>query len=117
MKFLSIILVTLITFLALKPGMDELLCQENSCKDCCGSSCAASLDNKTPEEESNKNEDDCNGKSCNPFQVCGSCILICLHASAELIIKPTHLTKLTASYQLVFVSQFAPDFWQPPKIV
>lgn len=113
MKLLTFILATFILFLAVKPGIDFSL-QADSEQTCCGGQC-------TPISENDKSQDqnkdkDCDGKSCNPFQVCSSCVLVCLNTPFDYLPKPT-FSKKGFTYQSVFTSRFAPDFWQPPKIV
>lgn len=115
MKFLTLILATTILFLTVKPSIDAFSLQTDTEQSCCGGQCTPISDNDNSQDE-NK-ESDCNGKSCNPFQVCGSCVLACLTIPFEYLPKPTVSTKKTFTYQSAFASQFAPDFWQPPKIV
>lgn len=115
MKFLTLILATTILFLAVKPGIDTISLQADTEQSCCGGQCTPISDNDNSQDENKEN--DCNGKSCNPFQVCGSCVLACLTIPFEYLPKPTVSTKKTFTYQSAFASQFAPDFWQPPKIV
>ncbi|MCZ2249308.1 MAG: hypothetical protein LC111_11180 [Bacteroidia bacterium] len=110
---MTIILATTILFLAIKPGIDTLSLQTDTEQSCCGGQCTSDNDNSQDENQ----ENDCNGKSCNPFQVCGSCVLACLTLPFEYLPKQTVSTKETFAYQSAFASQFASDFWQPPKIV
>ena len=113
MRFLSLIFVTLIVFLAVKPGIDLLSKKVVSEQTCCGEQCAPTSNNDNAQNQNN----DCSGNTCNPFQVCCSCVLICLTTPFDYLIKPAVLTEKDFFYLSVFRSQFTPDFWQPPKIV
>lgn len=115
MKFLILILATFILFLAVKPGIDTLSLQADTEQTCCGGQCTPISDNDNSQGQNQDN--DCDGKSCNPFQVCGYCVLVCLNLPFDYILKPTAFSDKGFSYQSVFTSQFASDFWQPPKIV
>jgi hypothetical protein len=115
MKLLTFILATFILFLAVKPGIDLLSSQVDTEQTCCCGQCTPTSDNDNSQGQNQDN--DCDRKACNPFQVCGSCVLVCLNLPFNYIPKPTALPDKGFTYQSVFTSQFAPDFWQPPKIV
>jgi hypothetical protein len=115
LKSLTFILGVFILFLAVEPGIDLLLLQVDTEQTCCGRQ-------YTPIECSDNAQDqnegkDCNRKSCNPFQVCSSCVLVCFNIALISITKPTVISNQGFTYQTTFPSQFVPDFWQPPKIV
>ena len=113
MKFLTLILASTILFLAVKPGIDLFSLQADTEQTCCGGECKPIADKeKLPDQQ----KDDCSGKSCNLFQVCGSCVLHFLTNPFFDLSKPEISTKQNFTYQSAFTSQFAPDFWQPPKI-
>ncbi len=117
MKFLILILATIILFLAVKQGIDMISLQTDTEQTCCGGQCKPIpqlRDEKSPDQQ--KQQDDCSGKSCNPFQVCSSCVLHFLTNPFLDLSKPEISTKQNFTYQSAFTSQFAPDFWQPPKI-
>lgn len=115
MKFSTLILATLILFLVIKPGIDLISLQNNNEQTCCDELCKSIADNeKTSSQQKQKN--DRSGKSCNPFQVCSSCVLQCATNQIAEISKPEISTTQNFTYQSVFTSQFAPEFWQPPKI-
>ncbi|MBK8243644.1 MAG: hypothetical protein IPK88_09475 [Saprospiraceae bacterium] len=115
MKFLTLILATTILFLTVKPSIDAFSLQTDTEQSCCGGQCKPIAD-KEKSSDQQKQKDDCSGKSCNPFQVCGSCVLHCLTNPFVDLLKPEISTKQNFTYQSAFTSQFAPDFWQPPKI-
>lgn len=115
MNRLTYILAFFILFLAMKPGMDALCVQENSERFSCSKPCKALSDKDKTDDQNQDNS--CDGKACNPFQVCGSCVLICLQISAVCITEPTAYHDKGFTYRNVFTPQFTPDFWQPPKIV
>lgn len=115
MKILTFILATFILFLAVKPEIDLLSLQADTEQTCCGGQCSPTNDNDTSQDQNQDN--DCDGKACNPFQVCGFCVLVCLNLPFDYIPKPTVISEEKFTYQSTFTSQFAPNFWQPPKIV
>jgi len=117
MKLLTFILATFILFLAVKPGVDSISLQTDTEQTCCGGQCAPISDNENSQDQDQNQDNDCNGKSCNPFQVCGSCVLVCLNLPFAYIPKPTVFSDKGFTYQSDFISQFASDFWHPPKIV
>jgi len=115
MKFLTLILATTILFLAVKPGIDLISFQADTEQGCCGGQCKPVADNeKSPDQQ--KQKDDCNGNSCNPFQSCSMHVLHCLAKHSIELSKPDISIKQNFTYQSAFTSQFASDFWQPPKI-
>lgn len=113
MKLICYILTTMIMFLIAKPVGSMILFQNNQEYSCCDSMCTP----KESKKEKNENKD-CTGKNCNPFQVCNSCVFI-LNQITNFIQNQPKIEiskKQKIEYQLTFVSQFIPDFWQPPKI-
>ncbi len=115
MKFLTLILTISILFLAAKPAIDALSFQAETEQSCCGGQCTPISENNNKQDQNQEN--DCNGKSCNPFQVCGSCVLLCLTMPFDYLPKANIYCKQNFTYQLAFTFQFASDFWHPPKIV
>lgn len=115
MKLLTFILATFILFLAVKPGIDLLSLHADNEQTCCGGQCTQTSNNDNSQDQNKDN--DCDGKSCNPFQVCSSCVLVCFNIPLISIPKPTVFSDKGFIYQSTFTSQFAPDFWQPPKII
>jgi hypothetical protein len=104
MKSLTAILAIAFTLLAMKPGIDMLydaVSWNASCSiECC--------DDK---------QSGCEGKACNPFQACNTCVLICptgISTTLEFMIASNdHGFGERPS----FVSEYDSEFWQPPKIV
>jgi len=117
MKFLTLILATTILFLAIKPGIDLISLQSNTEQTCCGGQCKPIADNEKSSDQQ-KQKDDGSDKPCNPFQLCSCsmCVLQCQTVSSVSFSSPEFLD-LHHSYQSSLHSQFASDFWQPPKIV
>ena len=114
MKFLTLILASTILFLSVKTELDLLSLQTDIEQTCCGGECKP-ITNTEKSSDQQKQNDDCSGKSCNPFQVCSSCMFHCLSNPLLDLSKPEISTKQNFIYQSAFTSQFAPDFWQPPK--
>jgi hypothetical protein len=115
MKTLTFILATFILYLCLKPGIDFLSLQSVTEQGCCGGQCTSILDSDHSQDLNKENN--CDGKPCNPFQACSSCILVCFNTQLISIPKHTVFSDVKFTYQSTFKSQFTADFWQPPKIV
>ena len=115
MKVFIILLSTLIFLLAIKPGVDFISLQTNTVHGCCAGECETITDLENidyPQEQPNT----CDGKSCNPFQICSLCA-ISFSSVLSLAFTTIPYSNLKYSFQSVFISQFASDFWHPPKIV
>jgi len=115
MKPLMFILAIYALFLAVKPEVDVISFQVGSEQTCCGQTC-------TPRAECDASQEDncdtnCEGKSCNPFQVCSTCVLDEISTSDYEIPKAVVFSTNTVNFSSTITSQFAPDFWQPPKII
>lgn len=115
MKVLTFILATIILFLVIKPGIDLLSLQADTEQTCCGRQCPPTSDNDKSKNQEKDN--DCDGKTCNPFQVCSSCVLVCLNMLFDYILISTAFSDKGFTHQSIFTSQCASDFWQPPKTV
>jgi len=115
MKFFTLALATLILFLTAKPGIDLISWQTDTEQGCCGGQCKISAEDEKSSEQQNK-KDDCSGNTCNPFLSCGKCVLQNQTLPALELSKPEISTKQNFNYLPAFTSQFAFDFWQPPKI-
>ncbi|MDE0537046.1 hypothetical protein, partial [Tenacibaculum sp. L6] len=75
MKILTYILAFTVIFLSVKPAIDAIPFSSETQQTCCSSSkCNPISDNHNSE---NQNEQKDSGM-CNPFQICGSCLLICV---------------------------------------
>ena len=111
MRFFTFLMATFILSLALKPGMDLLALQSDEIMECCAGDCCPAT-----EDNSSQNEEDCSGRSCNPFQVCGCCTFVCLSNHFSLLNKTIEAEKQHISFQKTFPILYSSDFWQPPKI-
>jgi hypothetical protein len=104
MKYAARLLGVLVLFLAILPGIELVLpVSEPNC--CCADDCKLPL------------EDNCEGENCNPFQVCGSCVITFFEASFP--VKPVQLItyNLFSVQQIIQIETFVGDFWQPPRVV
>lgn len=112
MKLFTHLLLFTILFLVAKPGLDFVSMQNSAEIDCCAGQC------NIPETADNNQEqdEDCHGESCNPFQGCCACVFMTISNPLTMQLKPIASPVLKFYYQSTFVSQYAPDFWQPPKI-
>lgn len=115
MRCLTLILATFILFLCVKPGIDLLISKADTQETCCSKRCATTTGNTQQPEQDKDNS--CDSKTCNPFQVCNSCVLFCIHTPVDIPLQAIFLFGKEFTYQSDFKHQFAPDFWQPPKIV
>ena len=87
MKFLTLLLATTILYLAIMPGVNLILLQTNTEQGCCNETCNEESNNeKTIDQQKKRN--DCNGKSCNPFQSCCTSVLYCKTNPPIEILKP-----------------------------
>ena len=117
MKITAAILAIFISFLAVKPGVDVVCSMLIDIEiNCCDTTCTPLSDSDTTKNQEQNN--DCNGKTCNPFQVCNSCVLLINEvASIDNLSKPKPPFKSRFTYQSALTSQYISDFWQPPKFV
>ena len=115
MKFFTLLLTTVILFLVAKPGLDLVSMQNETEQSCCAGNCKRASENEnSPNEENQKN--DSNGNTCNPFQSCCPWVFNFPTKAAVEPLNPEISSQQDSRYQSAFTSQFAPDFWQPPKI-
>ncbi|NQU35510.1 MAG: hypothetical protein HQ521_19970 [Bacteroidetes bacterium] len=114
MKLSTLILVITILFLAIKPGIDFISLHTTTEQTCCSGQCNPIV---THQNSSDNHNNDCTGKSCNPFQVCCSCVLQSRINPAGELFKPEIPSKQFITYGSTFCNQFTVDFWHPPKIV
>jgi len=115
MKFFTLVLTTVILFLAAKPGIDLISIQNETEQSCCAGNCKRAAENENSPNKENQKEDS-NGNTCNPFQSCCTWVFNSQTKPAEEKLNPEISSKQNSRYQSAFTSQFAPDFWQPPKI-
>lgn len=114
MKIITYILAFTVMFLSVKPTIDAIPFSSENEQTCCSSSkCNPVSDNENSE---NQNEQEDNGM-CNPFQACGSCLLLCVTAPFYQILQTNISTEEFFGYQSFIASQFISDFWQPPQFV
>lgn len=114
MKILTYILAFTVIFLSVKPAIDAIPFSSETQQTCCSSSkCNPISDNHNSE---NQNEQKDNGM-CNPFQICGSCLLICVSTPFFPALQTDFSTGEFFGYQSFIASQFISDFWQPPQFV
>lgn len=90
-----------------------VLASEKPLSECCGSSCCN--DDETSKKDQPTN-DNCKDQNCNPFQSCGCCLGFTVKSGffgvqPPIIQKATLISRIENS-----ISQYTPDFWQPPKI-
>ena len=117
MRIAAIILAVFISFLAVKPGVD-MLCSVLIDMEiaCCDTACTPISDKDTTKSPDRDN--DCNGQSCNPFQVCNSCVLLVSKVtSIDQLFNPKPSSESSFTYQVSITSSYISDFWQPPKFV
>ncbi len=114
MKFTAVILIWVTMLLVLKPGAGLSLYEREAAGVCCDNiSCEKEMEARVP-----AGEEDCCGDFCNPFQMC--CSHIVFYPSVDLLaVNEEHKeTEKAYRYPVVTVhSNYASDFWQPPRLV
>jgi hypothetical protein len=78
---------------------------------CCEDAC-----NDSDSSEKNPIEKKCTGNFCNPFSICCSCVLHIFSSFNYTILLPKIIIKHLFVYDSDFKSQYALEFWQPPKL-
>lgn len=116
MKVLSYILISAITFLLVKPGIDLISFSPKNQKACCSSTTCTPIADHQESDSGNHQEKNTDGV-CNPFQACCSCLLLCIKSPLYTIFKIEIPTEHFFEYQSHIASQFISDFWQPPRFV
>lgn len=113
MKIFASIMAFVVLFLSVEPAL--VLLQKKQTTECCGGSCHKDTDTQNQEQPANDNSQNNN---CNPFQSCANTVCNFTVASSFFNIKgPLFYSNIFIPFSENFLSQFAPDFWQPPKIV
>lgn len=111
MKIFASIMAFVVLSLSVEPAL-ALLKQKQS-TECCGGGCNKTTDEQKPSGDNNSPTD-----NCNPFQSCASNICNFTVTSSFFNIKAPHFySNYFTLFSENFRSQFAPDFWQPPKVV
>lgn len=114
MKALTFVFALFVLFLALKPGIECSL-PTNAITPGCSSYCSMMPENDS--EHPQRQDDPCTTNACNPFQVCSSCVLLCLDPTFTQFTTPVVFSASGFIYQPVFTTPTATDIWQPPKTV
>lgn len=112
LAILSFLLTLVVVLLTVQPTL--VLASENHVSDCCGSACSDEEEGAT--KNTTEKGTNCKGQNCNPFQSCGCCLGFTVKSGffgvePPVIQKTTLISKIENS-----ISQYTPDFWQPPKI-
>jgi hypothetical protein len=114
MKLLTYILAFTVMFFSLKPEIDAIpFSSENQHSYCSSSKCNPISDN----QNSDNHSDEKDSGMCNPFQICGSYLLICISAPFFTTLQTDILNEQFFGYQSFIASQFISHFWQPPQFV
>lgn len=115
MKLLSYILAFTVLFLSAKPAIDMIqFSTENQEVACCSSNKCSPISDNQNSEDGNNDED---SGICNPFQACGSCLLLCISTPFYTTLQADIPSEQFFDYQSFTASKFISDFWQPPKFV
>jgi len=113
MKMLNLFLCFIILFLVATPSIELCIAANNNIDACCNEECSAPSD----EDESKKENNNCNGNFCNPFAICCAGVLHFISSTPFTLIKPDSSIEHQHSYNTLAESQFSFDFWQPPKLI
>jgi len=112
MKIIASIMAFVVLFLSVEPAL--ALLKKKQSNECCGEGCHKT-GNEQKQEPSGDNSSQ--NDNCNPFQSCASNICSFTVTSSFFSIKePQFYSNNFTLFSENFLSQFAPDFWQPPKI-
>lgn len=111
MKILTYILAFTVIFLSVKPAIDAIPFSSETQQTCCSSSKCNPISDNHNSENQNEQKDN---RMCNPFQICGSCLLICVSTPFFPALQTDFSTEEFFGYQSFIPSQFISDFWQPP---
>lgn len=113
MKWLSYIFTFVVVLLTVQPTL--VLASENHVSECCGSSCCEEENEDSP-KDNQKKSNNCKDQNCNPFQSCGCCLGFTVKSEFYGVQSPIVQKAILVSRIENFISQYTPDFWQPPKI-
>ena len=108
MKIIAGILAFVILFLAVQPAfasfmkVEEVECSSDCCK------------HDTTNQQS---DDQACSDFCNPLLKCGTCAIGNMEFINFVIDAPVFLLDKPLPLPQSLFSQFAPDFWQPPKLL
>ena len=115
MKALSYILAFTIILLSVKPGVMTISLTSDTQISCCSSvssRCSISFNDQDAENHSDHQEIGI----CNPFQPCGSCLLICENTPFYSTITAVIPIEQNFGYELAVISSFTSDLWKPPRL-
>lgn len=107
------ILAFMVILLSVKPGIDAIQFSFESMESCCSISSSDLTANDVGEKENNQED----YGTCNPFQACGSCLLVQLNPPFISLVPVVISTRTFFGYQPSKTSPFISDFWQPPQFV
>lgn len=112
MKWLSYILTFVVVLLTVQPMF--VLASEKPVSECCGSSCCD--EEEDAPKDTQKKDGDCKDQNCNPFQSCGCCLGFTVKSGFFGVEPPVIQKAILISRIENSISQYTPDFWQPPKL-
>jgi len=116
MKITALFLAMFVSFLTLKPSLDVIVSHftstEQSCKN---TECLPFANADSPDQEGQDNG--CSGKTCNPFHLCTSGIVLVGDVFTFEDVNHYFLTKKERFNYLHSISaSYTSDFWNPPKM-
>ena len=111
MKIFASIMAFVVLFLSMEPVL--ALMKSKQATECCGEACQ-----KTTGEQKSSGDNNSKNNHCNPFQSCANIVCYFTVVTSQFNIKaPLFYSNVFIIFSEDFRSQFAPDFWQPPKVV
>ena len=113
MKSLILILSFTILALAIKPGIDLFFIKANTEQGCCGTLTNTDNNNQNTPLQS----DNCNQSTCNPFQICNSCLTPFQTTCFNYKVGSIPFSTLMFVNYIYSLNSIAIDIWQPPKLV
>ena len=113
MKVFGFIFSFYILFLALQPGLSQLVNIGQAEETCCGGNLCEPFEEGQKQDQPDKDADN----SCNPFQFCKCCVVYNTNFTLETLNPVLVFAKPKTNITEKVPPHIALDFWQPPKIV
>ncbi len=116
MKITALFLAIFVSFLTLKPSLDVIVSHFASTEQSCKNTECLPFANANNSEDSSQ-DNGCSGKTCNPFHLCTSGIVLVNEVfNFEDVKQYFHTNKEGFNYQHSISSSYTSDFWHPPKM-
>lgn len=116
MKITALFLAIFVSFLTLKPSLDVIVSHFTSTTQSCKNTECLPFANADNSEQEGQDRG-CSGKTCNPFHLCTSGIVLVNDVLTFEDVKHYFLSKKERfNYQYSTSAAYTSDFWHPPKM-